>query len=191
MNAKQSADARALRLTTRLSLLGFTATPAELEVAPRPRWKRIGIALLVFAAGVATVPVATLLPPHVEWGVLTLLWSVYWARRHLLAEYTVRSMSGVCPRCGGTVTVRRGALLHMPQGVVCFRCRQAPRLEEGAAPPLEGRDFAAAVPEEAAPAPKVVGALSRADAERFWRYMRASRTSGWNPSSGEWSSRGE
>jgi hypothetical protein len=132
-----------MQLTARLALFGFAPTPVQLSVEPRPRWERVLRAFLaLFLAGV-TAPILFLIPPHAEWLVLSALTGVYWFRKNWIAEYVLLGFEGICPKCHGSVTVKKGTTLRFPHSVVCYNCHEHPALEPGEAPPVVPRDPAA------------------------------------------------
>ena len=128
-----------MQLAARLALFGFAPTPVQLAVEPRPRWERVLRAFLALFIAGATAPLLFLIPPHAEWLLLSAATGVYWFRKNWIAEYVLVAFEGICPKCHGPITVKKGTTLRFPHGVVCYSCHEHPALEPGDAPPVEPR----------------------------------------------------
>lgn len=124
-------------LEARLSLFGFVPTPATLSATRRPRAERVLRAIFAVATAVVVAPIVFLIPPHIEWVVLTVITGLYWTRKNWIAELVVESLNAVCPRCYARVTAKAGTTLRLPHGLVCYSCHEHPVLELGAAPPID------------------------------------------------------
>jgi hypothetical protein len=129
--------AQRVHLEARLSLFGFVATPADLLVSPRSETQRVTRTVLTIAATILLAPLLFLIPPHIEWLVMTTLTGIYWARKNWTAEYVVASFSGTCPRCYAAISINAGTTLRLPHSVVCYSCHEHPSLEAGGAAPVD------------------------------------------------------
>lgn len=124
-------------LQARLTLFGFVPTPVALLVQKRDRAERVARSVLTVVAAAIIGPILMIIPPHIEWGIMTALTAVYWARKHWVAEYVVDSFSGVCPRCLESIELKKGTTLRFPQNLACYNCHEHPFLEAGDAPPVD------------------------------------------------------
>ena len=127
------------QVAARLALFGYPPTPVQLTVEPRPRWERRLRAFLPLFAAAATAPVLFMIPPHVEWLVLSAAAGIYWFRKNWIAEFVLVGFIGICPKCHSPIEVKKGATLRFPHGVVCYQCHEHPALELGDAPPVQPR----------------------------------------------------
>src|SRR5262245_22145821 len=91
-------------LQARLSLFGFVPTPATLTALRRARAERVLRAIFAAATAVVVAPMVFLIPPHIEWVILTVITGLYWTRKSWIAEFEVESLEAVCPRCYAKVT---------------------------------------------------------------------------------------
>lgn len=106
-------------------------------MTPRSPSQRATRTILTIGATIFLAPVVFLIPPHVEWVVMTIVTGVYWARKNWTAEYVVATFSGICPRCYAAISIKPGTTLRLPHSVVCYSCHEHPLLETGSAPPVD------------------------------------------------------
>lgn len=99
--------------------------------------ERVARSILSIVAAAFLAPLVFLIPPHLEWVILTVAGGVYWARKNWVAEFVVASCDAVCPRCHSPITIKSGTTLRLPHTVVCYSCHEHPALERGAAPPVD------------------------------------------------------
>lgn len=112
----------------RLVLPASGAAPAVLEVEPQPRARRAARAAAIVVGTVALAPATFLVPPHFLWPLVVLAVGFFFARRHWIGEYVVRSFEGACPRCGEALTVDAGARVRARQPLECYGCHREPEL---------------------------------------------------------------
>ncbi|HUP88592.1 MAG TPA: hypothetical protein VM100_04555 [Longimicrobiales bacterium] len=147
-------------LRARLTLFGFVATPVILGVTARTKSERVARAFLTLVAAAIAGPILMIIPPHIEWGIMTGLTAIYWARKHWVAEYVVDSFEGVCPRCHTRLQVAKGTTLRFPHNVACYQCHEHPALELGEAPPLD--------PDAPVPEPRPVHKIGERRPLKIW-----------------------
>ena len=70
---------------------------------------------------VVVAPFAAIFPPHAVWPIGALLTGGVLARKRYVERFTVRDLSGACPKCGETFAVKSGRLL-VPHPVPCPGC---------------------------------------------------------------------
>jgi len=103
-------------------LFGYPDTSGEVRLRPRPRSYRVGGAVRYAAAGLLAAPLVGLVPPHAPWAVGALTGGLVLARKRYQERYTIESVRGRCPRCGGQLGVRPGRL-RSPHPIPCEACR--------------------------------------------------------------------
>lgn len=113
----------------KVMLFGFRPMPARLEMIARPRWVRLTRAAIALGVALIVAPFVMMVPPHIEWVVVTLAAGGYFARRHWRSEYVVESFEGRCPNCGGELAMKPGTMLRFPHSLVCYQCHHEPWVE--------------------------------------------------------------
>lgn len=113
----------------RLACFGAPSTSARVELIARPFSWRLTRALLAGAIGLGLAPVVAILPPHLPWAGAALIGGGVIARGRWAEHYTLRRVSGTCPRCSGTIEVEPQRRLRTPQTVTCAHCGETVLLE--------------------------------------------------------------
>ena len=111
-----------------LSLFGFPDTPARLEVLPRSaawRWLRASV---FFGGGLLLAPAVGLVPPHAPWVAAALGIGGIMGIRKWRERFTILSLQGTCPRCGGALSLASGTPLRPVMTVPCGGCNHESRL---------------------------------------------------------------
>ena len=117
-----------LSLSGDVSLFGFASTSAELAVLPRSAaWRRLRGGAF-FAGGLAGAPVVGMVPPHAPWAIGALAIGVYLGLRKLRERFTLISLQGCCPKCGGALSLSPGTPLQREMAVPCEGCHHDSRL---------------------------------------------------------------
>ena len=117
-----------VRGTGTLSLFGFSSTRADLELLPRSRGWRAIRAFVFIAGGLLLAPAVGLFPPHAPWATAALAVGCFLGFRKWRERFTIISFNGLCPKCGGPVTIREGAALRRAISVPCDGCNHESRL---------------------------------------------------------------
>ena len=126
-----------LTLSGAVSLFGFEATSAELDVLPRSvAWRRLRGGAF-FAGGLAGAPVVGMVPPHVPWAIGALAIGGYLGLRKLRERFTLISLQGYCPKCGGALSLSPGTPVRREMAVPCEGCHHDSRLSIDLPPPGE------------------------------------------------------
>ena len=125
------------RLEAQIGSVAVYATAADLVAYQRTRSERLMRTLLTLVGSWLAVPVAFLIPPHLETAVLVFFIGLYFARRAWVGEWEVVSLSGVCPRCRKPLTLSRGSVLYLPHSLKCRACHGECWLELGVAPVVD------------------------------------------------------
>jgi hypothetical protein len=115
--------AGAKAVPARIGGLGVYATPAELRAHQRSRSERVTLTAMTLAACWLAAPLAFLIPPHLESGVLAFLLGLYFARRAWTGEWQVAHLLGSCPRCDAALSLKPGTMLYLPHTLRCGACR--------------------------------------------------------------------
>lgn len=110
-----------IRLEGEAVLFGFPGTKAVLTIRPRPKsWRASGAAIrmggFTLLAGIVAV-----VPPHAPWLIGSLAGGAILARRRWIERYTLESVNGACPKCGGELAVKPSRLKR-PHPVTCEAC---------------------------------------------------------------------
>ena len=113
----------------RITLFGFTATPARVRVASRPRSWRLTRALFIALGTLGITPLVALVPPHIPWAVLSLGTGSFLAVRRLRERTTLLAMEGSCPRCAAPQTLGEPMRLRAPHRFPCPACHHELELE--------------------------------------------------------------
>ena len=108
----------------RARIFGLPATPATLQVQPRPDSRRTLRTLLTLVATAVAAPVAFLVPPHAPWGVGALVGGLVLARRQWIHRNTILAVDAACPNCAGALDVPSGTRLRAPHPVACDGCHR-------------------------------------------------------------------
>jgi len=130
----EQVPAGADELTARVGSLGVYATPAELVALYRTTSERVMRTLLTVIGTLLLMPVAFIIPPHMEPPGVVLIAGLYMAWRQWAGEWEVVRMSGTCPRCNAPISLKKDTLLYLPHTINCASCRAECWLELGAAP---------------------------------------------------------
>jgi hypothetical protein len=105
-----------------LSLFGFPSTVAQLEVLPRStRWRAFR-ATLFMGGALVLAPLVGLVPPHAPWVVGVVGIGSFMGVRKWRERFTVLSLRGKCPKCGGAVFLPEGTPLRRVMTVSCEGC---------------------------------------------------------------------
>lgn len=111
-----------------LTVFGYPSTQAHLEVRARSlRWRGLRGAFFL-GGGLVLAPLVGLLPPHVPWVVATLGLGGFLGLRKWRERYTIVSLQGPCPRCGGAMTLPSSTPLRPVLSVPCDECHHDARL---------------------------------------------------------------
>jgi len=122
-------------LSGTVSLFGFASTSAELGVLPRSTaWRRLRGGAF-FAGGLAAAPVVGMVPPHAPWAIGALAIGGVLGLRKLRERFTLISLHGSCPKCGGALSLSPGTPVRQEMAVPCEGCHHDSRLSI-ALPPL-------------------------------------------------------
>lgn len=126
--------------SARITLFGYTPTPARVETVGRPRSWRVSRALFIALATLGVTPLVALVPPHIPWALLALGTGTFLALRRLRERTTLRTMEGACPRCGAAQTLAQPTRLRDPHLFPCPACHHDLNLEveEGDRPKVRG-----------------------------------------------------
>jgi hypothetical protein len=106
-------------VAARIGAVGIYATAARLDVYRRTRPERAAFTL---AGCWLVAPLAFMIPPYLESGLIALAVGAYLARRAWVGEWVVRHMDGTCPRCAATMTLRPESVLYLPHTMRCAAC---------------------------------------------------------------------
>ena len=124
-------------LAARIGSLGVYATRAELVALYRTPAERAMRTLLTFIGTLLLMPLAFLIPPHMEPPGVVLLFGLYFTRRAWVGDWEVVRMNGTCPRCTAPLTLKKDTVLYLPHSLTCAACRSECWLELGAAPEID------------------------------------------------------
>lgn len=164
--------------TARIGAAGVYATPAVLDAHRRSKSERFTRAAFTLTGCWLVAPLAFMIPPYLESGLIAMLAGLYFARRSWVGEWVAVRLHGTCPRCDAEITLREGTVLYLPHTLHCGACRAECWLE------LE-------------PAIVVDDAVRRAAIEQA-RVLRGERPSSelggrppktWSPASSDWRDR--
>ena len=117
-----------VRGTGTLSLFGFSSTEAVLELLPRSRSWRAVRATVFIGGGLVLAPAVGLFPPHVPWATGALVLGLFLGLRKWRERFTIVSLQGRCPKCGGPMAIREGTPLRKTISVPCEGCNHESRL---------------------------------------------------------------
>jgi hypothetical protein len=103
------------------SLFGFEPSRVVLRIRRRATsWRATGAAARMGGFTVLAGVVA-IVPPHAPWLLGALFGGAFLARRRWIERYTLESVQGACPKCGGALDVKPGRL-KAPHPVTCEAC---------------------------------------------------------------------
>ena len=111
-----------------ISLFGFPSTSARIEVLPRSTAWRGLRASAFLGGGLLLAPAVGLVPPHVPWAVAVLGIGGFLGLRKWKERFTILSFQGVCPKCGGALSLNSGTPLRAVMTVPCDGCNHESRL---------------------------------------------------------------
>lgn len=120
-------DSGALVVDARATLFGFDDQPVRAEVIARSRGWRVGGAARTFVLFAVVAPFVAVFPPHAVWFLGALTAGGVMARRRYVERFTLVSVEGRCPKCGGKLTAKRGRLRE-PHPLPCEGCNHEPAL---------------------------------------------------------------
>jgi hypothetical protein len=159
------------QVAARIGGLGVYATPARLRAWQRTRSERVTLTAMTLVGSWLLAPLAFLIPPHLESGVIAILLGLYFSRRAWVGEWRVDEMAGSCPACDAAIEVKSGTMLYLPHTLYCGGCRAELWLE------LE-------------PAPEVPAEMRAAARQRLGEVRRqelsARPPKTWSPASSDW-----
>ena len=111
-----------------LSIFGYPNTTATLEVIPRSiRWRAFR-AFLYAGGGLVLAPALGLIPPHAPWALAALAVGGFMAVRRWRERFTLESLQGRCPKCGGSLRLQGRVPLRPVMTVPCSSCNHESRL---------------------------------------------------------------
>ncbi len=111
-----------------ISLFGFPSTSGRIEVLPRSTAWRGLRASAFFGGGLLLAPAVGLVPPHAPWVVAVLGIGGFLGLRKWKERFTILSFQGVCPKCGGALSLNPGTPLRPVMTVPCDGCNHESRL---------------------------------------------------------------
>jgi hypothetical protein len=117
-----------LKLSGTLSLFGFPPAEASLEVLPRSLAWRGARASIFLGGGLLLAPILGMLPPHVPWVAGALACGGFLGVRKWRERFTLITLRGDCPRCGGRVSTPSGIPLRSSISVPCEACHHDSQL---------------------------------------------------------------
>lgn len=111
-----------------LTLFGFSSTSAWLDVLPRTTAWRATRASIFMGVALIVAPAVALIPPHVPWVFMALGLGGFMASRKWKERFTILSLEGLCPKCGGSLSLPNGTPLRAVLTVPCDGCNHDSRL---------------------------------------------------------------
>jgi hypothetical protein len=114
-------------LQVHLVLRARPPAPARLSLAyQRARWRALhAVGALLAGAGAAWLASVW---PGGPWAAVAMAAGIPVAAHLWRARHRVRSFTGLCPACGGSLHLRLGAPARLPMPVPCRRCGASPEL---------------------------------------------------------------
>ncbi len=110
-------------------LRAYPPAPARVGLAYQPVPARVCKAVASVVLFWVLAPWSILVPPYYPWPVLCLCTGAYLGHLFWTGRYRVRWFVGVCPRCGGQLSLGLGARISLPHTLTCFACHFEPVLE--------------------------------------------------------------
>jgi hypothetical protein len=132
-------------VVARVGAVGVYATAAVLDVHRRTRAERLTRAGLTLAGSWLVAPLAFLIPPYLESGLIALVVGAWLARRAWRGEWVAEQMSGTCPRCTAALTLRSETVLYLPHTIHCPACAAECWIELEPAPDIDTTTRQAAI----------------------------------------------
>ena len=117
-----------LQLSGTLSLFGFPPVEASLKVVPRSVAWRGALASAYVGGGLLLAPILGMVPPHAPWAVGVLVCGGFLGVRKWRERFTLLSLDGACPKCGGKVSIPSRVPLKSGISVPCEGCHHDSRL---------------------------------------------------------------
>jgi hypothetical protein len=117
-----------LRLSGTLSLFGFPPAEASLKVVPRSLAWRGALASAYVGGGLLLAPILGMVPPHAPWAAGVLVCGGFFGVRKWRERFTLLSLHGICPKCGGGVSILSRVPLKSGISVPCEGCHHDSRL---------------------------------------------------------------
>lgn len=111
-----------------ITLFGFPDRPARLDVLQRSKGWRFSRASAFIGGGLLLAPVVGVVPPHAPWVMASLGIGGFLGIRKWKERFTILSLDGVCPKCGGSLSVARGTPLRGVMTLPCPGCNHDSRL---------------------------------------------------------------
>lgn len=120
-------DDGVLNVQARATLFGFEDQAVQAEIIPRSRAWRVGGAARTFGLFAVIAPFVAVFPPHAVWFLGALVVGGVLARRRYIERFTLVSVEGRCPKCGGRLAAKKGRL-KQPHALPCEECNHEPAL---------------------------------------------------------------
>ena len=118
-----------------LTLFGFPPGNLEARVIRRSgRWRGFRAAGFM-AGGLVLAPLLGMIPPHAPWAAGSLGLGMLLGARKWRQRMTLISFNGECPRCGGDLSLKKGAGLRDNMPVSCEHCHHDSILRLGSEAP--------------------------------------------------------
>lgn len=145
-NIPSSTPTKLLQLSGTLNLFGFPAEEAILDVVPRSLAWRGRWAAAFLTIGFILAPILGAVPPHAPWALGALAFGGFFGLRKWKERFTLLALWGLCPKCGGTMKVKKGTPLRANLSVPCDGCHHDARLEVSFPDGLGEREQGSPVP---------------------------------------------
>lgn len=141
-----------------VTLRAYCPAPARVELVYLPLPGRLLRAALCVGVFWGIIPLLIWVPPHYPWVVAAFITGLYLAYRQWTGRYQVGAFAGLCPRCGGALSLGIDHTIDLPHTLTCFHCHFEPQLEVrfGALTAADARE-AAGPPRPAHHSPECVG----------------------------------
>jgi len=111
-----------------ISLFGFPSTSAHLDVRSRSTTWRVSWCSAFIGGGVLLAPLVGLVPPHVPWIIAALGVGGFLGLRKWRERFTILTLKGFCPKCGGPLSLPPGTPLRPVMTLPCPGCNHDSRL---------------------------------------------------------------
>lgn len=112
-----------------VTLRAHQPAPAHLELVQRSLAGRVTRTVLALLCCWGPIPLVIWIPPHYPWAALGFFGGVYLAHRQWTGRFLVCYFAGLCPRCGGAVSLGVDRCISLPHTLTCYGCHFEPRLE--------------------------------------------------------------
>ena len=114
-----------IKVTGSLRVFGYAETEAVLGVIARSAgWRGLRAGALGLG-GLMAAPLLAVVPPHAPWALGAAGTGLALGLRKWTERFTLVSLRGACPRCGGNISVDRAGRLRNPAPVDCPACHHA------------------------------------------------------------------